>query len=181
MGRIKVKESFLLLLSILLIADEQGILFLFLLAAAIHEAGHALAIYLCGGRITMIELTGIGAVMRYTGAAANLKLFCIATAGPCAGLLTALFCAHFEIYTFAGINILLSLFNLLPIKPLDGWTALNSLCFVPERISILCASILLLIGLWCWKYTGSICVFAAGGILLYKNTCKTAKKRLKYL
>lgn len=93
-----------------------------LLAAVIHELFHWLAIRLCGGRMRWIHVGSGGAVMAVEPLTLGKELIC-ALAGPIGGLLllplggyfprTAL-CAAFH-----------SLYNLLPIYPLDGGRAVK--------------------------------------------------------
>lgn len=101
--------------------DTGGITPLFFLAAAIHEVGHALAVYLCGGTIRCLRLTAFGGVLRYRmHPETTAKAVCIAAAGPALGLFAAGCAARRGFYTFAGANLLLSLVNLIPVRPLDG-------------------------------------------------------------
>ena len=51
MGRVNVRDGFWVLLAALWCVDEDNLLPLFLTAALVHEAGHAAALYLAGGRL----------------------------------------------------------------------------------------------------------------------------------
>lgn len=120
-GRIQIADSFVLLVVLAGFLDESGVGLLFLLAAAVHEGGHALAVKLCGGRVAALRLTALGGVMRYTLAKPGaLREVAIAAAGPAAGLLAACGAAKGGLVLFAGANLLLSAINLLPVRPLDG-------------------------------------------------------------
>ena len=119
-----VQDSFWLLLAALLLLDANGVLLLFLCAAAAHEAGHYLVLRLCGGRFLCLQLSAAGAVMRYRAADRPAKRLCIAAAGPAASFAAAALAAGAQAYAFAGANVLLGLFNLLPVAPLDGGTML---------------------------------------------------------
>ena len=61
-GRIEVRDGFAVLLAALWCVDSTNVLPLFLLAAAVHEAGHLLVLYLSGGRVYRLTLTCCGAV-----------------------------------------------------------------------------------------------------------------------
>ena len=131
--RVEISGGALLMLAALYYLDGQGVLPLALLACALHEAGHWLAIRALGGRITALRLTCVGAEMRLSaryplGYAGQ----CIAAlAGPCANLAAAWAAARTGTewgYCFAGLNLALGAFNLLPAAQLDGgrvlWCAL---------------------------------------------------------
>lgn len=57
MGRVNVRDGFWVLLAALWCVDEDNLLPLFLTAALVHEAGHAAALYLAGGRLRQLTLT----------------------------------------------------------------------------------------------------------------------------
>lgn len=94
------------------------------LAAAIHEISHILAIHLMGIRILSMKLTSSGAVIITDSMKLRQELIC-ALSGPAGGLFALLLirlAPHFALC--AGIQ---SIYNLLPIYPLDGGRALNCL------------------------------------------------------
>ena len=51
MGRVNVHDGFWVLLAALWCVDGDNLLPLFLTAALVHEAGHAVVLYLAGGRL----------------------------------------------------------------------------------------------------------------------------------
>ena len=111
------------------------VFFALLISAFTHEAGHAAAINLCGGRISDFRLDASGMSMCETGVdGIAAELFCLLS-GPATGLILAIFMlklnTDFASYTCA-VSILLSIYNLLPALPLDGGRAvfclLNSIC-----------------------------------------------------
>ena len=55
--RVEVRDGFVVLLAALWCMDGTNVLPLFLLAAAVHEAGHVLTLYLSGGRVHRLVLT----------------------------------------------------------------------------------------------------------------------------
>lgn len=106
-------------------------------AAACHELFHIAAVYLCGGRISGLIIGGNGAVMDAQPMSKGRELIC-ALAGPLGGLLLLLFvrwiprtaiCAAFH-----------SLYNLLPIYPLDGGRAMRCAAelVLPLRADCIC-------------------------------------------
>ena len=126
--RIQVGDSFILMATLVGFLDESGLAPLFFLAAALHEMGHALAVFFCGGTFIQLRLTAAGGVIRYRlSRMSMLRDVCIAAAGSIFGLLAAWGAAAFGYYRFAGANVLLSMLNLLPIRPLDGGQIITAL------------------------------------------------------
>ena len=155
--RVEISGGALLMLAALYYLDGQGVLPLALLACTLHEAGHWLVIRALGGRITALRLTCVGAEMRLSprspgGSAARCTA---ALAGPCATLAAAWAAARTGTewgYCFAGLNLALGAFNLLPAAQLDGgrvlWCALALLAgqaradrFVPALSAALAAGL----------------------------------------
>ena len=93
----------------------------FLLASLVHELGHLGAICLCGGRLRGISLGARGAVIEVEGLAPRQEFLC-ALAGPGAGLM--LLGAGRLLPMTALMALGHSIYNLLPIYPLDGGRAL---------------------------------------------------------
>ena len=99
-GRITVTPGFLFLMAWCNYADQQGLLLPALAGCALHELGHLAAIW---------ELAA-------------------ALAGPAANLAAAWLCCRAEGGAlFAGLNLALGCFNLLPVGRLDGGRALHCL------------------------------------------------------
>lgn len=113
---------------------------IFVLVIMLHEAGHLIAMHLCGYRDTsMLFLPFLGAVatasQKYdTTLAQNIWVL---LAGPLPGLILGIFLAFisgstndlFWIKDTAWMLIGLNLINLLPIYPLDGGKIANLLVF----------------------------------------------------
>lgn len=159
MNRLQIRDSFWLMLAIVIFLDTGGLLPVFLTAAAVHEAGHWLAIRLCGGRIQIFQLNAGGGIMRYTlRRSSRLRDVWIALAGPLAGLLLAGAANRLGFYMLSGASLLLSGFNLLPIPPLDGGRAWASLCpndAMQRAVSTFFAVCVLLLGLYAgWRQNG---------------------------
>lgn len=97
-------------------------------AILFHELLHFCAIRICGCRIYQIQLSHHGAIMETEELSDLQSLFC-ALAGPLAGILLLLTAKWFPRLAVCGL--IQSLYNLLPIIPLDGGRALRGfLCGV---------------------------------------------------
>lgn len=122
MGRVNVRDGFWVLLAALWCVDEDNLLPLFLTAALVHEAGHAAALYLAGGRLRQLTLT---ACRRGHAGRASLRPFRLR--GSQSGRADGWFCADdrgegLRRMASCGASALLSLFNLLPsLRSTAAW------------------------------------------------------------
>ena len=89
----------------------------FLLAAAVHELSHMMAIRIMGIPITYFEIAPQGAVIG-TGAMTQWEEVISAAAGPLGSLSLLLFVHTFPELALSGA--VQGFFNLLPVYPLDG-------------------------------------------------------------
>ncbi len=116
-----------------------------LCALLLHESGHLTAARLCGVSVSEMEITPLGGVMTVENAETlgGVRQFLLASFGPLFSLtgclLTpALFSSTALSFSFvrffAKANLLLLLFNLLPVLPLDGGNMLKAVLrrFFPE-------------------------------------------------
>ena len=113
------------------------------IAVLVHELGHYIALRLCRVPICLIEVTPFGIRMHAGQMSYGETLLC-ALAGPLFGLLL-LGLSSYMPYT-ALCAFLQSLFNLLPIYPMDGGRALQAtfaLLRIGERVYIAVEGILL--------------------------------------
>ena len=120
-------------------------------AAFIHEMGHYIAVRCCGRKISKFKIGLTGALLETGDLSAGQEFLCT-LAGPLAGLLPMLVMQWVPRVAFCAL--IQSLFNLLPIYPLDGGRCLRCLArllSLPEKCCtilgylVLCALTLLAI------------------------------------
>ncbi|WP_440112016.1 M50 family metallopeptidase [Paenibacillus sp. QZ-Y1] len=159
----------------------------------IHECGHAAAAALLGCRVLSIQLLPFGgvAVIEDAGNMTARREIIIALAGPLQNILmvgVVLLLKYgnfgdpvFLDYIIQG-NLLIALFNLLPVLPLDGGKIVQALVslFAPYyttlmwtyRISILCSAGVILFAISKWvagDYGLPLNILLIGLFLFYSN------------
>ena len=117
--------GFFLVLALMLLLFPLGLVAGILLAALIHECGHLIAVRLTGGRVLAIRLHAGGARIE-TAPMEPGKVAVCALAGPGAGALTIFAWRFFPEMALAGL--VQTVFNLLPIYPLDGGRVVRNIC-----------------------------------------------------
>ena len=123
--RVEATGGFFLLLAWLNYLDTQGLVPMAMAACALHELGHYLTLRRLGGRVRAIRLTAAGAEMVLSRPLGYWQEGLTALAGPGVNLLLALvLCGRVEWAAFAGLNLVLACFNMLPVGRLDGGRAL---------------------------------------------------------
>ena len=125
LGRVEITGGCFLLLAWLNYLDRDALLPMALAACAAHELGHLAAVRLLGGSVKQIRLTAVGAEIVLSEPLGYWQEGASALAGPGVNLLLALGCCGSGRWAaFAGLNLVLALFNLLPVGGLDGGRAL---------------------------------------------------------
>ena len=111
------------MLSLMLLLLPLDWLLAAILAAMIHEGWHILAVRLFGGRVCNVKITAGGIRMDSTSVSDIGQILC-SLAGPVGGLLLLFFAKWIpKVALCAAIQ---SIWNLLPIYPLDGGRALRT-------------------------------------------------------
>ena len=123
--RVTITPSAPALLAALLLLFPPVLLLAFLSAALLHELGHYAALRLMKGHVKQLTITPLGAEMTVEGQLSYSQEMALAAVGPAVNLLLAALLSHFGsrwelCYLFGGVHLVLGLFNLLPILPLDG-------------------------------------------------------------
>lgn len=180
--RITVHPSLILWLSILVYLQPRLSLG-FLWAAAIHELGHVIALFLLQKPPTGLTLHFMGASMEIPALGYGQAVLAYA-AGPAASLLLGL---YLRLFPVTGIlSLCLGLFNLLPICGLDGSGILeNLLCLrlspdaaqrAARIVSVVLCILVLPLGILVGKrYQLGLWLPALAGLLLLKSIYLVAR------
>lgn len=105
--------------------DSCGIFWPFLAAMTVHELAHAAVLLLLGGGIESVRLSFAQVELR-TGLLSDRTELWSTAAGPGINLLCGWLFRRW-MPAFAAVSLLLALFNLLPVWPLDGGRLLRTL------------------------------------------------------
>lgn len=120
---VRITPGFFLLMAWLYYCGQGRVAALAVLASAVHELAHYVFLRLYGVRVERLIITAVGAEMTVRGQMSYIGETVSAAAGPISNLLLArivLWTAGERGYLFAGINLILAVFNLLPVAGLDG-------------------------------------------------------------
>jgi len=123
-AKIDIRANTYIYMVLLLLLIPLKWLLAWVTAAGFHELCHWLAVKLCGGEIYSITIGLGGAKMECSPMTDRKTLFAILS-GPLGGLLPILFARW--IPRTALCSWLLTMYNLLPLLPLDGGRALSLL------------------------------------------------------
>lgn len=176
-----VLEGWALLFGALLVLTlPLGYLAAAILAAAWHEACHALAVLALGGKVLSLRV-GLGGARMETSPLEPLPGAICALAGPAGSFLLLLLAPWFP--QIAAWGLLQGCFNLLPIYPLDGSQALRRLAprLAPwvEGGTLLALGCLALYGAIC-QGTGLLLLLAVAALAFgRKKPCKSRRFRVQ--
>lgn len=137
-------------------------------AAAVHELCHIGAVKLWGGEITRFSIGTAGAVLEAAPMSRGKNLFCT-LAGPLGGGLLVLLMPRFP--RLALCALVQTVFNLLPVLPLDGGRVAGMLLSPrgSRVLGMLTGAAVLGFGLWAAKLGLGVMAIFPGAILLLKN------------
>ena len=131
----KIKIDILSAIWFIFIIYSKGALIIPIIAAIfIHELGHITASIILKVEIKCITISILGARLEMNGEISYLKEFIISRSGPMFGFLGFLLTSQIDIQSqtilnFSIISLALSIFNLLPIKTLDGGRIVKCLLY----------------------------------------------------
>ena len=180
---IKIDLKIFLFALIFLLMKKIEMYALIMMFALIHEFGHIIMAIILKYKIESIEIVPYGIKMKFKvnyddynkkigkGSLISLKKILIGVAGPFFNLmlcLIVLICTHFGVNFFdenANIfyaNLLIFIFNLIPIYPLDGGRILQEILHITlglkksymfiQDISFVCIAILSAVLLYFYIY-----------------------------
>ncbi|MEG0091097.1 MAG: hypothetical protein RSA20_04700, partial [Oscillospiraceae bacterium] len=109
----------------MLLFDKMNIFLFVILSSVFHEIGHILASFILG-HAPQIEISIFGIKLK-PALLCDRKKFIILFCGPLVNLIIVIVChvilsKHFQlrVYIFMCVNLIIMMFNLLPIHFLDG-------------------------------------------------------------
>lgn len=130
----KISTGAVILLSLLYFFLGFKLLAALITAVLVHEMGHVAALKLFGADVVRLKFDVGGLCMTCVGLKNRLCEFISLLAGPLLGGVFALFCSYCGnalnsefLLTASGFCFILTVYNLLPILPLDGGRMLKCL------------------------------------------------------
>lgn len=196
---IEITAAALLLMAFVYYVAEPYEIMAVLIPAAVHEMGHIAAIKILGLHIKSFRAELKGFCIDYYGYTGAYGHILIAASGPAAGFIysaAASSCAKIYDDSFlalsAGTSLLLSVFNLLPVMPLDGGrisAQLLSVIFgeshgsaIAEHISTAVSMLIMAAGLYLmFKNKGIALLVSSIWLLFYQENAKGIVKRREIL
>ncbi|MBQ0038507.1 MAG: site-2 protease family protein [Clostridiales bacterium] len=194
--KINISPAAVVLLAAFIWLTSAALLASLLLAALCHELGHYAALRRLGVRVSEVRISVMGAEMKMAGRGLSYggEMLAVA-AGPAVNLILAPILAAVGrycpvLYLFAGAQLVLGVFNLLPVRPLDGGTLLWLITarftdpFLADRISRIVnkgvGAALLGAAVYLWRVGGSpFLLMSAAGLLFYSAAEKGLVKRAR--
>ena len=170
----------LLQLSLLLLLLPMKWMVAAMMAAAFHELGHCLAVLLCGGKMKGARSLVSGIRLEAVLPSVGTELICI-LAGPVFGSVPLLFYRQFPLV--AVFALAQSMYNILPVYPLDGGRLVRLLAAhfqldlkFCKFIEVGTLFIIFTVSMNFCRYLGLFPVVLAGGMLLWVSIRKTPCK-----
>ena len=154
---IAVSYLFLFILAILILFDRTGMLSISLLAVICHELGHIIALKRQNHSFTSVVLSIATVKVTTAGILNYKKSVFVAIAGPVVNMFLSFFVlVPVDLLQYFGAaNIIMFVFNMLPIKGLDGGDALKGLLiylnlkkaqFLCNIVSLVSTAVVIILG-----------------------------------
>lgn len=162
MPAIELRPGFFMFAIVLAALDRSGSVLPILCAMAVHELAHIVMMLACGGQVRRLTLRFADLQIAASGLGYRQELLS-ALAGPLVNLICgAAFCMQRP--SFAAYSLMLGLYNLLPVWPLDGGRVLR--CALLARLPVVQAELV-----------SEIVSFASCGVLLLAGLVLTFIKK----
>lgn len=164
----------LLALSLAYFFDDTGMFAACIPAIAAHELGHIAALLHFGAHIRKVSVRIYGAKIDYSGILSYRQRAVSLAVGPAAGAMYSIF-AVFALGAFGKLSALagavMTVFNALPILPLDGGQIV--LCLAEsetaQRVSLVCAAVFFVLALAALAVWGAVSPLLVAAALLVYN------------
>ena len=127
--KVRIGISFFILVGVCIFTKQFMLLLNYFLALGLHELAHLFVATLRGYKLKLLKLDMLGMSLELDADIDGRDNFIINLAGPLANLLFAIICmalywliptSYNLLNCFCVCNLILAVFNLLPIYPLDG-------------------------------------------------------------
>ena len=185
--KLEIRFGGMLLLSLMVFILDGSMLVALWGNIVIHEWGHLYMLRRYGVYIRKITLdfTGLCIVCNREYLNRRRKFIC-AAAGPFVGISVSVLSSILGnvlrsdfLLLYAGVGVILSVFNLLPIKPLDGGQMLESIApkFV-QPVGAFCSACVLLFGLYVMYLGYGTGLAILGVFLLFRVDRDVGKHRM---
>ena len=125
-----ISAGAVLLVALLYFFDGSGIVSAAVPAVLVHESGHWLLLRVCGKRLTRVRVGLVGVELDYAGRLEGAQTLLCVAAGPLFGLVYALIlCSAGGAWAelSGALSFVMSVFNLLPVLPLDGGRLISAI------------------------------------------------------
>ena len=165
MKKIKIGTSFFLLILFCFLTNKFILMFNYILALVLHELAHLFVASNCGYSLKLIKLDIFGLSVELNETIDDKDGFKVNVAGPVFNLLLCLICvssywlfptSFIYLNQFCFCNLILAVFNLLPIYPLDGGKIFRGIIKRDKTYRILdCLLRSLLAGISVFMFIGS--------------------------
>lgn len=121
-GQLEIKSSFFIYLAFLLLFVPIKWIISWIIAAIIHELFHYIAVLIFRHRVYKITINMLGVIMQTEPLPSSHELIC-ALSGPVGGILLIIFVRWIPFVALCAC--IQSIYNLIPIYPLDGGRAVK--------------------------------------------------------
>lgn len=185
--KLKLHYSLIGILFIFIFSGLYIEILLFFTVIILHELGHIVVLKILGQKINSFNITIVGGLLDVDYK--NLSIFgevIISLAGVFMNCLTLIFLRYLDSFYYQDIlinyNVLLIVFNLLPIYPLDGYRFIEAILKIKDDpfreqklLNIVSLTTLTVVFSFSVYYFKSLSVVVIFGFLVYHNITLQSK------